>query len=93
MTPKKVAYGSTKIWPHNSSIYCSLILNYFNFLKGGGGGGVHPDIFVKLVFEIAVAQQSRARDETFEGVVDPIGARGAVTPIFGPILAQLCQIT
>ena len=39
------------------------------FLKGGGGG-VHPDYFVKLDFEIAVDQQTRARDRTFEGVPD-----------------------
>ena len=33
--------------------------------KGGGGGGVHPDYFVKLDFEIAVDQQTS--DRTFEG--------------------------
>ena len=33
-------------------------------------GGVHPDYFVKLDFEIAVDQQTRARDRTFEGVPD-----------------------
>ena len=33
-------------------------------------GGVHPDYFVKLDFEIAVDQQTRARDRTFEGVSD-----------------------
>ena len=38
--------------------------------KGGGGGGVHPDYFVKLDFEIAVDQQTRTRDRTFEGVPD-----------------------
>ena len=37
---------------------------------GGGGGGVHPDYFVKLDFEIAVDQQTKARDRTFEGVPD-----------------------
>ena len=37
---------------------------------GGGGGGVHPDYFVKLDFEIAVDQQTRAHDQTFEGVPD-----------------------
>ena len=37
---------------------------------GGGGGGVHPDYFVKFDFEIAVDQQTRARDRTFEGVPD-----------------------
>ena len=33
-------------------------------------GGVHPNYFVKLDFEIAVDQQTRARDRTFEGVPD-----------------------
>ena len=32
--------------------------------------GVHTDYFVKLDFEIAVDQQTRARDWTFEGVLD-----------------------
>ena len=35
-----------------------------------GGGGVHTDYFVKLDFEIAVDQQTRARDRTFEEVPD-----------------------
>ena len=35
-----------------------------------GGGGVHPDYFVKLDFEIAVDQQTRACDRTFEQVLD-----------------------
>ena len=39
-------------------------------LRGGGGGGVRPDYFVKLDFEISVDQQTRARDRTFEGVPD-----------------------
>ena len=30
----------------------------------------HPDYFVKLDLEIAVDQQTRARDRTFEGVPD-----------------------
>ena len=34
------------------------------------GGGVHPDYFVKLDFEIAVDQQTGASDRTFEGVPD-----------------------
>ena len=38
--------------------------------SGLRGGGVHPDYFVKLDFEIAVDQQTRARDRTFEGVPD-----------------------
>ena len=32
--------------------------------------GVHPDFFVKLDFEIAVDQQTKAHDGTFEGVPD-----------------------
>ena len=48
-------------------IDCKLAI-YTSFK--GGGGGVHPDYFVKLDFEIAVDQQTRARDRTFEGVPD-----------------------
>ena len=33
-------------------------------------GGVHPDYFVKLDFEIAVDRQTKARVQTFEGVPD-----------------------
>ena len=36
-----------------------------------GGGGVHPQLFVQLVFVIAVDRQIRARDQTFEGVPNP----------------------
>ena len=39
-----------------------------NVLRGVGGGGVHPNFFVKLDSEIVVVQQTRARDPTFEGV-------------------------
>ena len=35
------------------------------------GYQVHPDFFVKLGFEIAVDQQTRTGDQTFEGVPDP----------------------
>ena len=34
----------------------------------GGGGGFTLIFFVKLDFEIAVDQQTRAHDQTFEGV-------------------------
>ena len=68
------------------------------FFKGGGGrevpwgGGVHPDYFVKLDFEIAVDQQTRARDQTFEVVPDSgclPGKRDShvhIWSICGPIL-------
>ena len=38
-------------------------------LKGGGGGGRFQTVFLfgKLDFEIAVDQQTNARDRTFEG--------------------------
>ena len=39
--------------------------------KGGGGGGDNGYFFVKLDFEIAVDQQTRTSDRTFEGVPDP----------------------
>ena len=54
-------------------------------MEGGGGG--HPDFIEKLDFEVAVEQQTRARDQTFEGV--PVTA----TPMFGQFIAQFYQIT
>ena len=56
-------------------------------IKGGGGGGGNGYFFVKLDFEIAVDQQNKTSDRTFEGgpgPQPPNGARGAATPIFGP---------
>ena len=38
-------------------------------IKGGGGGNGY--FFVKLDFEIAVDQQTKTSDRTFEGVPDP----------------------
>ena len=51
------------------TVFCNIVIQ---FKGGGGGGGVsgHPDYFVKLDFEIAVDQQTRARDRFFEGVLD-----------------------
>ena len=43
-----------------------LLEGFRNHLRGG----VHPDYFVKLDFEIAVDQQTKAHDRTFEGVPD-----------------------
>ena len=57
---------------------------------------VHPDFFVKLDFEIAVVQQTRARNRTFEGgsgLRVPTGAHRTATPIFGQFLTQFCQFT
>ena len=42
---------------------------YVNVTKGGGGGG-SPCFFVKHDYEIAVDQQTKAHDQTFEGVPD-----------------------
>ena len=53
---------------------------------------IHPDFLMKFDFEIAIDQQTRACDQTFEGVALPTGARGTATPIFGPNYAQLTQI-
>ena len=54
-----------------------------------GGGGFHPDFFVKLDFEIAVVQQTRAHNRTFEGVrFRTPSARGTATPIFGQFFAK-----
>ena len=62
--------------PHQSFTTRFLSLTRFPNLHTliiikGGGGGVHPDFFVKLGFEIAVDQQTRTGDQTFEGVPDP----------------------
>ena len=45
----------------------SDLLNFLIF-KGGGANGY---FFVKLDFEIAVDQQTKTSDRTFEGVPDP----------------------
>ena len=53
----------------------------------------HLDFFVKLVFDIAVVQQTRTHDRTLEEVVDPIYPPVPAVrplPIFGPFFAQLC---
>ena len=63
---------------------------------GGGGGGGQWVFFVKLDFEIAVDQQTKTSDRTFEGVPDPnrqkVPRGAATTPIFGPNQAQFSQI-
>ena len=43
----------------------------FALRGGGGGGGGNGYFFVKLDFEIAVDQQTKPSDRTFEGVPDP----------------------
>ena len=47
-------------------IYYICLLSIY--IKGGGDNGY---FFVKLDFEIAVDQQTRTSDRTFEGVPDP----------------------
>ena len=58
----------------NLNISLATFLAHLSFIslciKGGGGGGGSPCIFVKLDFEIAVDQQTKAHDQTFEGVPD-----------------------
>ena len=49
-------------------ITCTTALVSHTFLRGGGANGY---FFVKLDFEIAVDQQTRTSDRTFEGVPDP----------------------
>ena len=51
-----------------------LDITEIRLLKGGGGGGgpmANGYFFVKLDFEIAVDQQTKTSDRTFEGVSDP----------------------
>ena len=52
-----------------SCMYDFSFCLHIKYIKGGGGGG-SPIFFVKLDFEIAVDQQTRACDQTFEGVPD-----------------------
>ena len=62
------------------------------------GRGVHPDFFAKLDFEIAVDQQTKAHDQTFEGVLDsgcPLVPAGQPRPHlvnFGSILPNHLNI-
>ena len=55
------------------------------------GGGVQPQFIVKLVFVLAVDQQTRTSDKTFEGVLDPQPPTAvAVWP--RPYLVYFCPI-
>ena len=54
-----------------------------------GGGGVHPDFFVKLDFEIAVDQQTKAHDRNVNRALDSGSSQDShalVWSIFGSIL-------
>ena len=53
-----------------SYLFMSESFNSWLWLRGGGGDGVRPDHYVKIDFEIAVYKQTRAREQTFEGVPD-----------------------
>ena len=58
----------------------------FFYFKGEGGS---PCFFVKLDFEKAVDQQTKAHDQTFEGVPDsgcPRDSHALIWSIFGSIL-------
>ena len=68
--PSKVSFwaGSSELIITNGAQIKLLCVQ--RSIKGGGGGGVHPDFFVKLDFKIAVDQQTRAHIQTFEGVPD-----------------------
>ena len=54
--------------------------------------GLHPEFIVKLVFEIAVAQQMRTHDQTFEGSWTPTAhqcprcSHAQIWSTFGPIM-------
>ena len=71
---------------------CSTLRIGYSSLRGGGGGGVHPDFFVKLDFEIAVGIKTKAMTELLRGFRTS-RARGAATLLFGQFLAQFCQVT
>ena len=57
----------------HESDHCRVVFVILHHLGGGGGGGggANGYFFVKLDFEIAVDQQTRTSDRTFEGVPDP----------------------
>ena len=64
-------YYSTEVeLRDHPSIRITKLLMVKYFLKNHSLRGVHPEFFVKLDFEIAVKQQTRARDRTFEVVPD-----------------------
>ena len=58
---------------------------------GRGGGGVRPDFFVKFDLEIAIDQQTRACDQTFEGVPDS-GCPPVPAGQPRPFWSKLCPI-
>ena len=66
-----------------SYLFMSESFNSWLWLRGGG---VRPDHFVKLYFEIALYKQTRAREQTFEGFPDSGGPRDSHTHICGSIL-------
>ena len=72
--PPGTSYYSSSLLYDVLMIFLLRFINLRNFVELArlikGGGGVHPDYFVKLDFEITVDQQTRARDRTFEGVPD-----------------------
>ena len=56
--------GQMPLWHKNINL--GITWSFFSkcfIFKGGGGGGVHPDYFVKLDFEIAVDQQTKAKGQ------------------------------
>ena len=57
---------------HTEKLAQHSILTGLLCLRGGGGGGGGFTLFfvVKLDYEIAVDQQTKAHDETFEGFPD-----------------------
>ena len=56
--------------------------------------GVHPQLFVKLVFEIVVDRQTWTRDQTFDGSRTPTAhqcprcSHAHIWSIFGPIMTN-----
>ena len=76
MKTKRVSYLISTGTDSSAECVCFRLFPFFhhkylNLIIGQlRGGGVHPDYSVKLDFEIAVDQQTWARDRTFEGVPD-----------------------
>ena len=66
-----VANFHTVMHSRYAFIFCKYVVDIVSFfVKGAGGGGGFIDFFCEICFrDIAVAQQTMARDRTFEGVV------------------------
>ena len=69
--PGSITHTLTDTRHYTSSKYRERFMIVLLRGGGGGGGGANGYFFVKLDFEIAVDQQTKTSDRTFEAVPDP----------------------